>query len=68
MEEGAGMKVRITVLTENDKPLPPVEERPTEEQVVKAWQVIFDMMMILMGKPDERATVESAEFIEEVQE
>ena len=61
------MKVRITVLTENDKPLPPVENRPTEEQIVKAWQVIFDMMRIL-GKPDERATVESAEFIEEVQE
>lgn len=61
------MKVRITVLTENDKPLSPVEERPSEEQIVKAWQVIFDFMT-LMGKSDERATVESAEFIEEAQE
>lgn len=61
------MKVRITVLTENDKPLPPVEKRPTEEQIVKAWQAIFDVMTLL-GKPDERATVESAEFIEDVQE
>lgn len=61
------MKVRITVLTENDKPLPPVEERPTEEQIVKAWQVIFDMMT-LMGKSNERATVERVEFIEEAQE
>ena len=61
------MKVRITVLTVNDKPLPPVEERPSEEQIVKAWQVIFDMMT-LMGKSNERATVESAKFIEEVQE
>lgn len=60
------MKVRITVLTENDKPLPPVGKRPTEEQVVKAWQVIFDMMT-LMGESNESATVESAEFIEEVQ-
>ena len=57
------MKVRITVLTENDKPLPPVDERPSEEQIVKAWQVIFDFMA-LMGKSDERATVESAEFVE----
>lgn len=57
------MKVRITVLTENDKPLPPVEERPTEEQIVKAWQFIFDMMA-LMGKSNERATVESAEYVE----
>lgn len=57
------MKVRITVLTENYKPLPPVGGRPTEEQIVKAWQVIFDMMTI-MGKSDERATVESAEYVE----
>lgn len=61
------MKVRITVLTENDKPLPPVDKRPTEEQIVKAWQVIFDMMT-LMGKSKDRATVEKAELIEEVQE
>lgn len=57
------MKVRITVLTENDKPLPPVGKRATEEQIVKAWQVIFDMMTI-MGKSKERATVESAEYVE----
>lgn len=57
------MKVRITVLTENDKPLPPVEKRPTEKQIVKAWQVIFDFMT-LMGKSTERATVESAEYVE----
>ena len=57
------MKVRITILTENDKPLPPDGKRPTEEQIVKAWQIIFDMMTI-MGKSDERATVESAEYVE----
>ena len=61
------MKVRITILTESDKPLPPDGKRPTEEQIVKAWQIIFDMMT-LMGKSNERATVESAKFIEEVQE
>lgn len=57
------MKVRITVLTENDKPLPPVGKRPTEEQIVKAWQIVFDMMTI-MAESDGRATVESAEYVE----
>lgn len=61
------MKVRITVLTENDKPLPPVGERPTKEQIVRAWQIIFDMMTF-MAKSDERAIVESAEYVEEVQD
>lgn len=60
------MKVRITVLTENDKPLPPVEKRPTEEQIQKAWQAIFDMMSLLARK--DRAIVEKAEIVEEVQE
>ena len=61
------MKVRITVLTENDKPLPPVEKRPTEEQIKKAWQVIFNMMSLL-GKDRATATVEKAVIVEEVQE
>lgn len=59
------MKVRITVLTENDKPLPPVENRPTKEQVVKVWQVIFDMLTLL-AETNEKATVERVEFIEEM--
>lgn len=61
------MKVRITVLTENDKPLPPVDERPSEEQIVKVWQFIFDMMT-LNGEPNEKATVEKVEYVEEAQE
>lgn len=61
------MKVRITVLTENDKLLPPVEERPSEEQIMKVWQFIFDMMT-LNGEPNEKAIVEKVEFIEEAQE
>jgi hypothetical protein len=55
------MKVRITVLTENDKPLPPVEERPKEEQIVKAWQTIFDALS-LFG--EDKAVVEKAEYVE----
>ena len=61
------MKVRITVLTENDKPLQPVDERPSEEQIVKVWQFIFDMMT-LNGEPNEKATVEKVEYVEEAQE
>lgn len=58
------MKVRITVLTENDKPLPPIEKRPTEEQLVKAWQAIFNMLC-LYG--EDKAVVEKAEYVEEAQ-
>ena len=55
------MKVRITVLTENDKPLPPVDKRPTEEQIVEVWQSIFNMFSIF-GK--DKAVVEKAEYVE----
>lgn len=61
------MKVRITVLTENDKPLPPVDERPSEEQIVKVWQFIFDMIT-LNGEPNEKAIVEKVEYVEEARE
>lgn len=59
------MKVRITVLTENDKPLPPAEERPSEERIVKVWQAIFDMLT-LFG--DDKAIVEKVEYVEEAQD
>lgn len=55
------MKVRITVLTENDKPLPPVGERPTEEQIVKVWQTVFNALA-LFG--EDKAVVEKAEYVE----
>ena len=54
------MKVRITVLTVNDKPLPPVGERPTEEQIVKVWQAVFNTIC-LFGK--DKAVVEKAEYV-----
>lgn len=55
------MKVRITVLTENGKPLPPVGERAAEEQIVKVWQAVFDMLAV--GGED-KAVVEKAEYVE----
>lgn len=56
------MKVRITVLTENDKLLPPIEKRPPVEKIVKAWQFIFDGLSIISG---DNAIVEKAEYVEE---
>lgn len=56
------MKVRITVLTENDKPLPPIEERPPVEKIVKAWQFIFDGLAIMS---EDKAIVEKVEYVEE---
>ena len=56
------MKVRVTVLTENDKPLPPIEKRPPVEKIVKAWQFIFDGLSIISG---DNAVVEKAEYVEE---
>ena len=55
------MKVRITILTESDKPLPPDGKRPTEEQIVKAWQAVFNTIC-LFGK--DKAVVEKAEYVE----
>ncbi len=60
------MKVRITILTENDEPLPTFDERPSEELVKEAWQNIFDMLGLLAG--DSKGIVEKVDFVEEVQE
>ena len=54
------MKVRITVLTGNDKPLPPDVKRPTEEQIEKAWQSIFDVFSLFGA---DKAVVEKAEYV-----
>lgn len=58
------MKVKITVITWNEEPMPPCEKRPTEAQIVEGWQDIFDMLSIL-AESNDRAIVESAEYIEE---
>lgn len=55
------MKVRLTILTENDKPRKP---GLTEETVAKAWQFILDFVSAA-SEENEKATVEKAEFVED---
>lgn len=62
MDEGGKlMKIRLTIMTENDKTRPP---ELTEEKVKAAWQLVFDAMR-LMSMSDDKCTVEKAEFTEE---
>lgn len=53
------MKIRLTIMTENDTTRPP---ELTEEKVKAAWQVVLDAMCLMT---DDKCTVEKAEFAEE---
>ena len=55
------MKIRLTILTENDIPRKP---GLTEETVAKAWQFVLDLVTAASEK-NEKAAVEKAEFVEE---
>lgn len=55
------MKIRLTILTENNIPRP---AELTEEQVSKAWQIIFDLIA-LQGVADDKCHVETVEFVDE---
>lgn len=54
------MKVRLTIMTENDKPC---TDDISEEIVKKAWQAIFDLLMLTSSDPSEKAIVEKAEIM-----
>lgn len=57
------MKVRLTIMTENDKPL---KDGITEEKIKNAWQLIFDLLNLTTSSdPSEKATVEKAEIVSE---
>lgn len=58
------MKIRLTILTENDIPREP---GLTEEIVAKAWQFILDFVNAT-SEDNEKATVEKAEFVEDDEE
>lgn len=55
------MKIRLTLLTENDKCRPP---ELTEEKVKSVWQTVINAMCLLSGNND-TCVVEQAEFVEE---
>lgn len=55
------MKIRLTIMTENDKPRP---EELTEDRVKAAWQAVLNVMCLVSDSADS-ATIESAEFVED---
>lgn len=55
------MKVRLTIMTENNKPRP---EELTEDKVKAVWQAVLNVMC-LMSDSDDSITIESAEFVED---
>lgn len=56
------MKVRLTIMTENNRPRP---SGVTEEKLAKVWQTIFDTMALFSENDDDKATVEKVEFIDD---
>ena len=56
------MKVRLTIMTENDKPL---ADDITEAKIKNAWQAIWDILVATSSDPSEKATVEKAEIVSE---
>lgn len=54
------MKVRLTILTENNKKR---NENLTEDKVKEAWQYILNMLSSLSDNED-KAIVENVEFVE----
>ena len=56
------MKNRITILAENDNPMPTgVDVELLEKKVAKAWQILLYMLAI---DPDDKVTVEKVEIFE----
>ena len=54
------MKIRLTILTENNKKR---NENLTEDKVKEAWQYILNMLSSL-SKNEDKAIVENVEFVE----
>lgn len=55
------MKIRLTVLTENDTPTP---DGLTEEKVKAVWQTVLNLLCLTADVGD-KAIVEKAEFVED---
>lgn len=55
------MKIRLTLITENDKPVSVLGENP-EEKIKQVWDLILTLIMTL--NPGDKAFVEKAEVIE----
>ena len=58
------MKVRVTLITENDKPVSMLGENP-EVSIKRAWDLVLAMLSLESKDPSDRAFVESVEIIGE---
>ena len=54
------MKVRVTILTENDKPVSALGDNP-EEKAKRAWELI---LALLNAAGEDRATLEKVEIVD----
>ena len=58
------MKVRVTLITENDKPVSMLGENP-EVSIKRAWNLVLAMLNLESKDPSDKAFVESVEIIGE---
>ena len=57
------MKIRLTIMTENDKPVENLGDNP-EEKIKKAWNALLTMVT-LMSADNEDAYVEYVEVVKD---
>lgn len=61
------MKVRVTLMTENDVPAgnmgPDIEEKSR-----RAWEALCDMINLAGGPNKDKVTLESVEIVEEAEQ
>ncbi|MBR2555072.1 MAG: hypothetical protein IKE94_09455 [Aeriscardovia sp.] len=55
------MKIRLTIMTENDKPVENLGDNP-EEKIKKAWDILLSMIT-MMSENNENAYVERVEVV-----
>ena len=55
------MKIRLTIMTENDKPVENLGDNP-EEKIKKTWDMLL-MMISMMSASNENAYVERVEVV-----
>lgn len=58
------MKIRLTLITENDKPVSVLGENP-EEKIKRAWDLALTFIGTLNHGPVDKVFVEKVEVIEE---
>ena len=55
------MKIRLTIMTENDKPVENLGDNP-EEKIKKTWDALL-LMVAMMSENNENAYVERVEVV-----